>query len=141
MKWDIFSDRKREKRIRFQDDIDYLIKEIEKFAPKKYKDERESFYYNYVTFGDYISPLSALLQVISQQRPKSGNEADFISELFMKLKDFYDPKEKLSLAEAISDHSLKKRLGQVLLIFYNKKDIKMVDIESYLAKLGLNPVR
>ena len=136
-----FFRQKKGKRIRFQNDIDYLIKEIEKFAPKKYKDERESFYYNYVSLGDYLRPLSALLQVISQQRPNSGNEADFISELFMKLKDFYDPKEKLSLAEAISDNSLKKRLGQVLLIFYNKKDIKMVDIESYLAKISLNPVR
>lgn len=141
MKWDIFSDGKREKKGRFQDDINHLIKGIEKFAPKKYKDERESFYYNYGLLDDYLNPLFALLQVISQQQTISGNETDFTGELFMKLKDFYDPKAKLSLDEAILDNSLKKRLGQVLLIFYNKEDIKMGEIETSLANFGLKPTR
>ena len=70
------------------DHINDQIKRIEQFAPRKYNSERASFYYNYQLMDAYVKPLSALLGVISQKQRLSGNDEDFVSELFLKLKDF-----------------------------------------------------
>ena len=42
MKWDIFSNRKKERRHHRKDEIDEIIDIIEKFAPRKYRPENVS---------------------------------------------------------------------------------------------------
>lgn len=138
MKWDIFSGRKREKKGSMLDHISDQIKRIEQFAPRKHNSERASFYYNYQLMDAYVKPLSALLGVISQKQHLSGNDEDFVSELFLKLKDFYDVKQRLSLAEAIQDKNLQRRFAQIFLLFYDRKDVTKSKIESYLEKLKRN---
>ena len=133
MKWDIFSGRKGEKKSTELDQMSEQIKGIEKFAPRKYKSERASFYYNYQLMDAYIKPLSALLTVLSQKQRLHSDEEDFISELFLRLKDFYDVKQRLSVAEAIEDKNLERRFIQLLLIFYDQKDV--VKFKSYLEKM------
>ncbi len=123
MKWDIFSGRKREKKSTELNQMSEQIKRIEKFAPRKYKPERASFYYNYQLMDAYVKPLSALLALLSQNQRLHSDEEGMISELFLKLKDFYDVRQRLSVAEAIQDKNLQRRFVQLFLIFYDKKDV------------------
>ena len=135
MKWDIFSNRKTERRDKIQDAIKDLIKDIEKFAPRQYKADRESRYYNYRILDSYVRPLFALLSVISKKQRLDSDSAEFTCELFLKLKDFYDQRETLSIREAIQNRELKNRLGKIFILFYNKRDLNMGDIETYLKNL------
>jgi hypothetical protein len=95
-------------------------------------------YYNYQLLNAYLNPLFALLGVISRKKDVIGDRENFICEIFLVLKDFYDPKQKLSLAEAIQDKNLKRKMGQIFLIFYDKKDIPKGEIETYLRNLTTN---
>jgi hypothetical protein len=133
VKWDIFSGRKRERKSVELDKINEQIKRIEKFAPRKYKSERASFYYNYQLMDAYFKPLSALLAVLSQKQRLHTDEEGMVSALFLKLKDFYDVKQRLSVAEAMQDKNLQRRFIQLFLIFYDQKDV--VKIKSYLEKM------
>ena len=133
MKWDIFSGRKRERKSVELDQMNEQIKRIEKFAPGKYKSERASFYYNYQLMDAYFKPLFRLLGLISQKKRLHNDEERFISELFLRLKDFYDVKQRLSVAEAIQDKNLQRRFTQLFLIFYDQKD--MTKVKTCLEKL------
>ena len=133
MKWDIFSGRKKDEKRSILDQINGQIKGIEKFAPRKYRSERASYYYNYQLVDVYVKPLSALIGVLSQKERLDNDEEEFISELFLRLKDFYDVKERLSLAQAIRDKNLQRRFIQLFLIFYDKKEIPK--LKTCLQKL------
>jgi hypothetical protein len=136
VRWDIFSGRKKEKTGTLRDGIENQVKRIERFAPKQYRSDREVRYYNYRLLDLYLKPLFYLLDTISQSQPAAaGDEAQLIGKLFLRLKDFYDPKQRLSLEEAFQDNSLKKKLGQVLLIFYGKGEITGAQVETYLEEL------
>ena len=133
MKWDIFSGRKRERKSVELDHMNEQIKRIEKFAPRKYKSERVSFYYNYQLMDAYFKPLTELVGLISQKERLHNDEEGFISELFLRLKDFYDVKQRLSVAEAIQDKNFGRRFIQLFLIFYGQKDV--VKLKSHLQKM------
>ena len=133
MKWDIFSPGKKARKSVELDQMNERIKRIEKFAPKKYKSERASFYYNYQLMDAYFKPLSELLGVISQKKRLHNEEEAFISELFLRLKDFYDVKQRLSVAEAIHDKNFERRFIQLFLIFYDHKDV--VKLKSYMEEM------
>jgi hypothetical protein len=135
--WDIFLNRKREKRRQKKDEIDKVIEIIEKYAPKKYRSERDAFYYNYRIMVPYSKPLLSLLQAVSQRRLLNGDYSDFVQELFFKLKAFYDPKDKLSLVEATQDMSLKRKFRQLFLFFYDKSDISEQEMEGWLKDINL----
>ena len=136
MGWDIF--RVKKKIGGSDDDIQIAIKAIEKFAPKKYPQEREMYYYNYRQTGKYLKPLLALLIYIADTAKKKENEEVFVQDLFIKLKDFYDIYDQLSIKEAIQDYSLKIKLRKLLKIFYDDTSSTGADIEGYLTKLPDN---
>ncbi len=135
MKWDIFSNRKKERRHHRKDEIDEMIDIIEKFAPRKYRSERDAFYYNYKTMPPYLKPVFSLLQVISHRERLNEDQVVFARELFLKLKGFYDPKEKLSLVEAIEDGNLIRKFRELFLFFYDKKDFSAQEIEGWLRDI------
>jgi hypothetical protein len=135
VKWDIFSGRRGEKKSAEQDQMSEQIKRIEKFAPRKYKSERASFYYNYQLMDAYFRPLSALLAVLSQKQRLHSDEEGMVSDLFLKLKEFYDVGQRLSVAEAIQDKNLQRRFIQLFLIFYDQKDV--AKLKTYLEKLKM----
>lgn len=137
MKWDIFLNRRKEKRHQKKDEIDQVIEIIEKYAPKKYRSERDAFYYNYRVMAPYSKPLLSLLKAVSQRRLLNGEYSDFVQDLFFKLKAFYDPKEKLSLVEATQDMSLKRKFRELFLFFYDKRDISEQEMEGWLKEIKL----
>ncbi len=132
MKWDIFYNRKKERRRHRKDEIDEMIDIIEKFAPRKYRSERDAFYYNYKIMPPYLKALFSLLQVISRRERLNEDQVVFARELFLKLKGFYDPKEKLSLVEAIEDGNLIRKFRELFLFFYDKKDFSAQEIKGWL---------
>jgi hypothetical protein len=136
MGWDIF--RVKKKRDEPDDDIQIAIKAIEKFAPKKYLQEREMYYYHYRQMSKYLKPLLSLLIYISDRAEKKRNEEVFVQGLFIKLKDFYDVNDQLSMKEATQDYSLKIKLLKLLKIFYDDAAVNRADIEGYLRKIPDN---
>jgi hypothetical protein len=135
VKWDIFSSKKRGKSSVELEQMSEQIKRIEKFAPRKYKSERASYYYNYQLMDAYVKPLSALLTVLCQKQRLHTDEEGMVSDLFMKLKDFYDVRRRLSVAEAIQDKNLQGKFFQLFLIFYDEKDQKK--LKTCLKKLEM----
>jgi len=136
MGWDIFRVKKR--RDEPDDDIQIAIKAIEKFAPKKYLQEREMYYYHYRQMSKYLKPLLSLLIYVSDTVKKKENEEVFIQGLFIKLKDFYDVNDQLSMKEATQDYSFKIKLLKLLKIFYDDTAVNRADIEGYLRKIPDN---
>ena len=136
MKWDIFSSNRKRGRGHRKDEIDEMIDNIEKFAPRKYRSERNAFYYNYKIMPLYLKPLFSLLQVISQRERLNEDQAVFARELFLQLKGFYDPKEKLSLVEAIQDGGLIRRFRELFLFFYDKRDFSAQEIEGWMDTIS-----
>lgn len=133
MGWNIF--RAKKKRDEPDDDLQIVIKAIEKFASKKYLHEREMCYYNYRQIRKYLKPLLPLLIYISERAGKKENEEVFIQGLFRKLKNFYDVNDKLSIKEATEDNSLKIKLREIYKIFFDDNTITRAKIEDYLKEM------
>jgi hypothetical protein len=131
VKWDIFAKGKRQEGGEVKDQIEELVKRIERFAPRKYKSERSLYYYNYKLMDPYLRPLLELLQTLSQFK-RLKEDPDFLREVFLKLKGFYDRKNSLSLAEAIDDRNLRRRFRDLLLFFYGKRDLSGVDMKRWI---------
>ena len=136
MKWDIFFGRKKERGPHRKDEIDEMIDIIEKFAPRKYRSERDAFYYNYRIVPKYVTPLFSLLQVIAQRKRLKEDPVVFSQELFLKLKGFYDLKETLSLEAAIQDGALIRRFRELFLFFYDQKDFSAQEIEGWIDTMS-----
>lgn len=132
---DIFSRRTKHKRGDKKDATYAVIQTIERFAPKQYLSERESLYYNYKMLSPYLKPLLALLDVLSRRERLQGDRAVFARELFLRLKDFYDPMDRLTLAEALIDGGLQNRFRELFLFFYNIKDLPVQDIKEWLKDI------
>ena len=132
MKWDVFYSRRREKKGKPKDDVDRLIQTIERFAPREHRSERDAYFYNYKMMVLYLKPLMALLETLSQKNRLKNDQDNLARELFLKLKDFYDPRDRLTLAEAVEDTSLKKKFRQLFLFFYGKKDLTAEEIKGWL---------
>lgn len=135
MKWDVFRSRKGGSKGDIEEKIDGLIRDIEKFAPRKFREERFLHYYNYKIVARYLESLLSVLRIVSQRKRWGEDQAVFAQELFLSLKDFYDPKDELSVQEAIQDRNLKKRFVDLVRLFYGRKDINMEQLNSWLAEL------
>ena len=135
MIWDIFLNRNRIRRGKEKDEIDLIIDVIEKFAPKQYRSERDSLYYNYRIMAPSRKPLLSLLETISQNQQLEREHVDFARDVFLKLKNFYDLKDRLSMAEAIEDTGLKKKFREIFLFFYGTKDPPDMDMNKWIKDI------
>ena len=99
----LFNPKRPKKRRHERDEVDSLIDKIERFAPRRYQPDRQTYYYNYRMMEAYRGPLIALLQTLSRQERLQMDPHGLTQEVFWKLKAFYDPKEKLSKEEAGQD--------------------------------------
>ena len=135
MKWDIFAGARRPRKIREDDPIGEVVEIIEKFAPKGYRSERDMFFYNYKTMQPYLKPLLVFLQTISQKNRLEDDPIAFSREVFSKLKDFYDPRDRLSLVEALEDTGLIKKFREVFLFFYEKRDLPVEDLKELIKDI------
>ena len=111
-----------------------MIQSIERFAPREYGVERDTYYYNYKIMPPYTRPLLDLLQTISHKERLTSVPASFSCELFLKLKDFYDPKDRLALSEAKEDMGLRKKFRELFLFFYNLKSASVQEMEEHLKE-------
>ena len=136
MNWNIFSPAKRvPKRSKAKDSFDACIQVIETFAPREHLSSREIFYYNYKMMPSSRKSLGLLLEALTQKNRLKTDPGEHARALFLHLKDFYDPKETLSLAEALADKNLMRRFRDLFVFFYNRKKISREEIEGWLKLL------
>ena len=118
MNWNIFSPAKRvRKRGKAKDSFDELINVIETFAPREHLSNREAFYYNYKMMPSCRKSLPALLETLSLNKHLKTDPGEHARTLFHQLKNFYDPKETLSLKEALSDKNLIRKISGSFYVF------------------------
>ena len=118
----LFTHRRMKKSRYERDEVDVLIDKIERFAPRMYRSDREAYYYNYRMMGAYSKPLVALLKSLSQPERLQTDLSGFTHEVFLKLKAFYDPKDRLSTRQARRDKGLEQKMRQVFILFFDQKD-------------------
>ncbi|MCP4577554.1 MAG: hypothetical protein GY846_14860 [Deltaproteobacteria bacterium] len=136
MNWNIFSPVNRvRKRGKAKDSFDACIHSIETFAPREHLAKREIFYYNYKMMASGRKSLGLLLETLSQNKRLKTDPGEHARALFLHLKNFYDPKETLSLKEALSDKNLMRRFRDLFVFFYNRKKISREEIEGWLKSL------
>lgn len=116
MKWTIF---RATKKTVPKEGIDIIIDKIEKSAPKMYLPEREMYYYHYRQLRQYVKPLVSLLTYISEGKTKNEDYDEFEENLFLKLKNFYDVNDRLSIKESLNDTGLTRKYIELFKIFYN----------------------
>ena len=134
MNFNIFSPVKKVKRRRkTKDSFDQLIDVIEAFAPREHQSEREVYYYNYRIMDPYKPSLLALLETASQISRFRTDPDGHGRQLFVRLKAFYDIRDKLSMEEAVQDRSLIRRFRDLLIYFYGRKDLSGDDIKEWLT--------
>ena len=136
MNWNIFSPVKRvRKRGKAKDSFDAFINVIELFAPKEHLARREVFYYNYKMMTDYRKSLLALLETLSLRKRLEADPHEHARTLFLQLKKFYDPKETLSLEEALANRNLLGRFRDLFIFFYGRENLSPEEIEGWLKPL------
>ena len=134
MNFNIFSPVKKVKRRRkTKDSFDQLIDVIEAFAPREHQSEREVYYYNYRIMDPYKPSLLALLETASQISRFRTDPGGHGRQLFVRLKAFYDIRDRLSMEEAVQDRSLIRRFRDLLVYFYGRKDLSGDDIKEWLT--------
>ncbi len=137
MTLNIFSPiKKTRKRAKDKDSVDFLIDAIERFAPRDRLSQREVYYYNYRIMGAYKRPLLALLETAAQRDRFRNDPEIHARQLFLKLKAFYDVRDRLSIAEAVQDMGLIRRFRDLLIYFYDRKDLSGEDIREWLKGLS-----
>jgi hypothetical protein len=138
VRWSISSGSRKQEAGTLPEGIQNEMMAIEKFAPREYTKERRVHYYNYGILPEYQKPLHDLLSAISECKglAQKGDTTQLLKALFCKMKGFYDPKQRLSVDQAIEDRELRRRLRQVLLIFYKKEKTADSEIRSYLHELS-----
>lgn len=133
---DIFSPVKKRKRGRkAKDEFDALTHIIDKSAPREHQGEREIYYYNYKMMAQYRGPLLQLLETLAQTGRQKTEPDAHARELFIKLKAFYDIKDRLSMSEAVKDINLKKRFRDLFRFFYGQKDLSGDTIRDWLTQI------
>jgi hypothetical protein len=138
VRWSISSGPRKQELGTLPEGIQNQVRAIEKFAPREYAKERRVHYYNYGILAEYQKPLHDLLSAISECKgpAQKGDTVQLLKALFCRMKGFYDPKQRLSLDQAIEDRELRRRLRQVLLIFYKKEKTADSEIRSCLQELA-----
>ncbi len=138
MKLDLLSGFRRKKKVEPQDEIDRLAAVIEQFAPRDHRPARESFYYNYKSIGLYFKPLAALLRIIAERKQAGSDGRAFGTQMFLRLKEFYDPRGKLSEEEALADPGLRKKYAELFRFFYGEEGIPIPIQEVRAGLKGLS---
>jgi len=133
--WNPFGKRNGPPEDQYPMEVESLVKRIEKFAPRRYREKRNLYYYNYSMLQQYIKPLLALLEVISNREGLKQRRLKTAREIFLKLKDFYDLKDRLSLEEAFHQRSLMQRYSELFLFFYGLECPPDLKEEAWLEEI------
>jgi len=118
MKWDVFRPREKTRRDPVMEAIERQAKVIEKTAPANYHLERERYYYNYKIMPLYRKPLLSFLETLSKREGLKQDPATLAKEIFLTLKDFYDPKGRAEMEEILNDPGFSRKFKMVYVYFY-----------------------
>jgi hypothetical protein len=136
MNWNIFSPGKRARRRGTpKDRFDGFVDVIETFAPREYLSQREIFYYNYKMMASSRESLQGLLENLSRKERLKNEPGEHGRALFLQLKKFYDPKDTLSVSEALADKNLIRRFRDLFIFFYGREKLSLAEIKSWLKPL------
>ena len=101
--------------------IDKQEKAIERFAPRKYRRERERFYYNYKIMPQYREKLLAFLETVSRKERLKEEPTTLAKDLFLTLRSFYDPRQRASPEAIARDPAFRRKYGEIYRYFYDCK--------------------
>jgi len=120
------------------EELEILVKNIEKFAPQETRIQRAEFYYNYAMLPAYLVPLIGLLRVISTRRNHKQMDVAFAKEVFVCLKRFYDIKDKFAFENIITDQRFLRKYREIFAIFYGKAGPKQDTIDQWISDIKAN---
>lgn len=120
MKWDIFRPREKARGNPVEEAVAEKEKVIERFAPREYRTERERFYYNYRAMPLYRGTLLTFLDTVSKRERLKEEPATLARNLFLALRDFYDPRRKASPEAIVRDPAFRRKFREVYRYFYNR---------------------
>ncbi|VBB42710.1 hypothetical protein TRIP_B210032 [uncultured Desulfatiglans sp.] len=135
MKWPIFTPAHKVPREPVDEEVEHFVRLIESRSPREYNIERLTHYYNYRTISAYRKPLLSLLETISRSPSFRDDLGITTREIFLSLKRFYDPKNRLTLAEAVADKQLRRKFEDLLLYFYGRNRPSADEIGASLNEL------
>ncbi len=134
MKWDVFRPREKAKGDPVAEAIEQKEKAIEKFAPREYRSERERFYYNYRMVPLYRVALSTFLEIIAKNGQLKEDPISHARDLFVTLRNFYDPRRKASSEIIAQDPAFRKKFREVYRYFYNRSCPPFEEIADWFLK-------
>lgn len=135
MRWDAFFGRKKEARDREREEIQGLIRRIERTAPRVHRRDRAARYYHYAQIRAYVRPLRLLLEAVADTGTLVQDEAAAVRKLYRRLLGFYDVRGRLSLDEAVEDVRLRRKLSDLMVLFYGRKDVHGEELSRMLEPL------
>jgi hypothetical protein len=131
MKWDVFRPRKRGTADPVEEAIEKQRKTIEKFAPRNYAGERERSYYNYRMLPLYREKLLTFLQIVSKKERLKEDPATLAQDLFVSLRNFYDPRIKASSEAVAKDPAFKRKFKEIYRYFYDRESPGFQEIADW----------
>ncbi len=134
MDWTFFLGRRKQQQASPEDEIDRLAERIERFAPKEHRADRSSYYYHYKMIALYTKPLRSLLEWVADNNRFQQDPVGFSAEVFVRLKHFYDPRGRLSMAEALQDPALRRKYEGFFPLFYGRPGGALAEIGARLEK-------
>jgi len=136
MKWDVFRPREKVRSDPVEEAIEKKEKVIERFAPREYRSERERFYYNYRIMPLYRGRLLTFLETVSKRERLKDNPATQGRELFLTLRNFYDPRRKASPEAIANDPGFRRKFKEVYCYFYNRECPLFEEIADWFLRAG-----
>lgn len=136
MEWRRFLGRRKPANKSPEDKIDRLAERIERFAPKEHRADRGGYYYHYKIMALYTKPLQGLLEWVADNERFEQDPVGFSTEAFVRLKHFYDPRNRLSMSEALQDPALRRKYEGLFHLFYGRAGGAFEEISVRLEKRG-----
>ncbi|MBW2095282.1 MAG: hypothetical protein JRI80_10365 [Deltaproteobacteria bacterium] len=134
MKWDVFRPREKARGDPVEEAIEKKEKAIEKFAPREYRDERVRFYYNYKIMPLYRGKLLTFLETVSKKERLKEDPSTLARDLFLTLRNFYDPRRKASPEAIAGDPAFRRKFKEVYRYFYNRECPLFHEIADWFRK-------
>ncbi len=135
VRWDAFFGRKKEARDREREKIQGLIRRIERTAPRVHHRDRAARYYHYAQIRAYVRPLRVLLEAVADTETLAQDEGAAVRELYRRLLGFYDVRGRLSLDEAVGDVRLRRKLSDLMVLFYGRRGVRGDRLSGMLEPL------
>ena len=134
MKWDVFRPKREARDDPAVKAIDEEQKVIERFAPRQYRFERERHYYNYKMMPLYREKLLAFLETVSKRERLKDGPAPLARDLFLALRNFYDPRQRASPEAIAGDPAFRRKFRDIYRYFYGRESPRFQDVADWFME-------